>query len=171
MPRPREIILEALIAHLQIEVANLPADEQFTVRHWRNRNTADDEMKFGLGCLSLRWRGEDFNGEGNGGDGLSLGEDVVTQMTDLVAEVKLPSEASGEDPTGLGRCGKILTHAFNFLFTTGEQPENLGGLLWDIRYDGTSDDDDLSTEEIGRVSERLGLLYRVRTENPNVILT
>lgn len=170
MQRPREIILDALLAHLQIQVAALPSDEQFTVRHYRHRNTADDELE-GPGCLSLRWRSDDMAGQRNGGDGLSLSEDVVEMAIDLVGEAKIPSEASGNDPTGLGSCGAILATAFSFLFRTGEEPEKLGGLLWDIRYDGTSDDDEFSTEEIARVSERLALLYRVRTENPNAILT
>lgn len=167
MQRPREIILIALKNHIEAQVALLPNDELYSVRHHRHRNTADDEFN----CLSLRWQNDDMPGMTNGGDSLSSSEEVVFMAVDFIAEVKLASEGSGADPTGLGGAGKILAHALSTLFTDGEQAETLNGLLWDIRYDGSSDEDDVSTEEVGRLSERVTLLYRVRKENPNSILT
>lgn len=166
MARPKTLILIALAEHITAAVAQLPVDQRYTVRHGRHRNTADNE----LNCLSIEYVGEDPTGQGNGGDGLSLAEEVVGMQVNLKAEARLPSEESGLDPTGLGSADEILEHAFSCLFHDGQETETLGGLLWQIRWDGSSDDDELSTEELGRLSERLTLLYRVRSENPNSIL-
>jgi hypothetical protein len=177
---PRLLLLEALKAHFR---ANVPASEDdplkpaFKVRHMRFRNPTKKEMP----CVSLRFVGDDAPGQvrGTDGEGLSMAEEVFELGVELVADAEIPPERDeedggdvddGEDPTGLATCSDMIEILMNSLFTEGEEAVTLGGLAWDIRYDGSADDDDVSKPDNVRLAERITLVYRVRAEAPTQIL-
>lgn len=181
MPLPRLVILPALRAHFRAAVAAAVVagiiDEPFKVRHWRFRDPSKNEWP----CVSLRYRGEDPQGttRPTDGDDLSTSEEVFELMIDLVADAELPpekdeeegdDEGPGDDPTGMRVPSGMLEILLNSIFTPGQLPVTLGGLAYDIRYDGTADDEDESKPDNVRLSERLVIEYRVRKEAPTHLL-
>lgn len=181
MPLPRQVILPALRAHFRAAVAAAVVAgviaEPFKVRHWRFRDPGKAEWP----CVSIRYRGEDPQGttRPNDGDDLSTSEEVFELMVDLVADAEIPPERDEEDgddqrleddETGMRVPSEMLEILFHSIFTPGELPVTLGGLAYDIRYDGTADDDDESKPDNVRLSERLVIEYRVRKEAPTHLL-
>jgi hypothetical protein len=181
MTLPRLVILSALRDHFRAAVAEAVVaaaiPKRFKVRHWRFRDPTKAEWP----CVSLRYRGEDPQGttRPTDGDGLSASEEVFELMIDLVADADLPAEkdeADGDDegpdddPTGMRVPSEMLEILFASIYTPGMAPVTLGGLAYDIRYDGTAEDDDDSKPDNVRLSERLVIEYRVRKEAPTHLL-
>jgi len=148
------------------------------VRHMRFRNPSTKEMP----CVSLRFVGDDAPGitRATDGEGPSTAEEVLELGVELVADSPIPPEVDeegddseedeGQDPTGLATCSNMLEVLLESLFTPGEPAATLGGLVWDIRYDGSADDDDVSKPDNVRLAERITLQYRVRAEAPTHLL-
>lgn len=175
MPTSRTLILAALKDHLEANVPRDPLDNSkpaFAVRHDRFRAADKKETP----CVSVRYVSRDLPGVTTAADpataDLSLAEEVIEIAVDLIAEAELPSEESGEDPTGLETVGQMLQACMETLFRVGENPDDLGGLLMNIRYDGDSpgSDDELSHPDAARLAERITLVYRARSEYPLGIL-
>lgn len=175
MTLPRIVILEALLAHFRDVVDALPAEQQFKVRHWRHRNPSTNEMP----CVSLRFEGDDPQGTVRATDGEqpSIAEEVFELTVDLVADAPLPAENDdtplddgGEDPTGLGVPAAMLEILLNSLWTPGELATTLGGVAFDIRYDGSGDDGGDSKPDNARLADRITIEYRVRAEAPTHLL-
>jgi hypothetical protein len=181
MTLPRIRLLSALRAHFRAAVAaavvagDIP--KAFKVRHWRFRNPSTKEWP----CVSLRYAGDDPQGttRPTDGDRLSTSEEVFELGITLQADAALPAEKDEEngddegpddDPTGLRVPSEMLELLLNSLFTPGEQPVTLGGMAYDIRYDGSADDDDDSKPDNVRLSERIVIEYRVRKEAPTHLL-
>lgn len=171
---PRIVILEALRDHFRAAVPLVGGRPAFRVRHWRFRSPANEEMP----CVSLRYIGDDAPGVTRGSDGSapSMAEEVFELSVELVADAPLPPEEDevdgqdGADPTGLATCSSMLETCLNSLFTPGQLPTTLGGLVWNIRYDGSGDDEDVSQPDNARLAERLTFEYRVRAEAPTHLL-
>jgi hypothetical protein len=171
---PRIQLLIALEAHLQAAVAQLPADERFKVRHHRHRDSDEGEWP----CVAVRYVSDDTTGVTTGTDdpGPSMSETVMELSVDLVCDTALPAEVdAGEaapdlDPTGLATLCNPIEVCLKSLFTEGLEPDSLGGTTWDIRYEG-SGNDEASTPDTGRMVERLVLVYRVRADDPTYLLT
>lgn len=181
MALPRLRILAALRAHFRAAVAaavvagTIP--KKFKVRHWRFRSPGTNEWP----CVSLRYAGDDPQGTTRpvDGDELSTSEEVWELSVDLVADAALPAEKDEEegddegpddDPTGLRVPSDMLELLLNSLFTPGEHAVTLGGMAYDIRYDGSAEDDGDSKPDNVRLSERIVIEYRVRKEAPTHLL-
>lgn len=170
-PKTRTRLLLALAQHFEDNlppVGNGPGQRSFKIRHWRHREPDDSEWD----CVSLRYVGRNLPGVTTAADPstaqLSNSEELVEIAVDLVADARLPTERSGDDPTGLETPGDMLEMCMNTLFVEGEQPVTLGGLLHNIVWDGDGEGeaDDISTPDAARLAERLTLVYRTRTEYP-----
>jgi hypothetical protein len=179
---PRIQILQALKLHLQ---AAVPVDEtfdppkpMFKVRHERFRPTTLEEMP----CVAIRYLGDDAEDVTRGIDDpsrLSIAESVMTVRVELIVDTQIPPESdretggdptSGDDDTGLEEASRIVEICLGSLFQAGEEIESMGGLIWDARYDGSGDNDDLATPDNVRLAERLTLVYRARAEAPHELL-
>lgn len=173
---PRDQILRALKLHLQAVVPNVAGSPKWKVRHHRHRATTYEEMP----CLAIRYVADDATGVTNASDSApSTAEDVMELKVDLIVDTEIPPESDretagdaneGEDPTGLGVPSEIIATSFDSIWKEGEPVQTLGGLVWDIRYDGSGEDDELATSDNVRLSERLTLVYRVRAEAPHQLL-
>lgn len=183
MTLPRILILNALKRHLR---AAVPVDETFTppkpmfkVRHERFRETTFEEMP----CVAIRYLGDDAQDVTRGTDDpshLSIAESVMTVRVELVVDTRILPESDrdtagdandGDDDTGMELASSIVEICLGALFKAGEEINSMGGVIWDATYDGSGDDQDLSTPDNVRLAERLTLVYRARAEAPHELLT
>lgn len=175
---PRDTILQALKSALQAAVPMVgdPARPKWKVRHWRNRETTFEEMP----CVAIRYVADDAPGVTTASDTiLSVAEAIFELGVELVVDTEIAPESDrdtagdpdeGLEPTGLESASEIIKQCLDVLFTPGEEPNALGGTVWDVRYDGSGDNDDVGTPDNLRLVERLTLVYRVRAEAPHVLL-
>lgn len=131
-----------------------------TVRHARNRRPLESELP----CISIRWIGnEDHNPDDQY---KTAGERVRRCNIDLEIELKIPDEESGQDSTAwllLGRVGAAAFEAIN---------DEDGALrqLCDWVTDVEDQPDEDSKPDEGRLVKAIYVVYRVRSEAPNVLL-
>lgn len=178
MSLPRDQILQALVNTFRAAVPNVgdPAKPKWKVRHYRNRETAYEEMP----CLAIRYVGDDAPGTTVPSDSdLSTAEDIFELSVELIVDTVIEPEhdretagdaTEGTEPTGLEASSEIIEATLGTLFTPGEEVNTLGGLIWDARYDGSGDNDDVGTPDNVRLAERVTLVYRVRREAPHRLL-
>lgn len=176
---PRIQILQALKLALDAAVPVVDGVPKWKVRHERNRDTAAEEMP----CLAIRYIADDAPDVARGTDdgaGLSLAEEAFELKIEFVVDTPIAPESDretagdadeGEDPTGLALASEIIEASFDALFAEGEEPNQLGGLVWETRYDGSGDNDEIATPDNVRLAERLTFVYRVRAEAPHKLLT
>lgn len=174
---PRDQILRAFKLELEAVVPLEAGKPKWKVRHERFRPTTAEEMP----CVAIRYLSDDVSGVTNASDAQpSTAETSMELGLALIVDTEIPPESDretagdpdeGDDPTGLGTASEIVEACLGALFTEGEEVNTLGGLIWDARYDGSGDNDDLVTSDNVRLSERLTLVYRVRAEAPQVLLT
>jgi hypothetical protein len=175
---PRDRILHAFKMALQSQVpVNGDGTPKWKIRHWRNRETTHEEMP----CLAIRFVGDDVAGAFSASDSSpSIAEQVMDLNLELVIDTEIPPESDrdtaddpddGLDETGFRTASPIIETALETLFVEGEEVNNLGGLIWDARYDGSGDNDDIALPDRIRLAERVTLVYRVRAEAPHVLLT
>jgi hypothetical protein len=173
---PRDQILRALKLQLKAVVPVVDGAPAWKVRHERFRQTTIEEMP----CLAIRYLADDASGVANASDeSPSIAEEAMHLRVDFIVDTPIPPESDretagdadeGEDPTGLGDASKIIETSLDALFPEGGPVNTLGGLVWDIRYDGSGDNDDLVTSDNVRLAERLTFVYRVRAEAPHRLL-
>ncbi|MES2903265.1 MAG: hypothetical protein V4696_03685 [Pseudomonadota bacterium] len=181
MTLPRIIILEALKRHLRANVPLDPADpsrQLFKVRHERFRESTLEEMP----CVAIRYLGDDSPDVTRGTDDpsrMSLAETVMELRVELIVDTPIAAESDrdtagdpddGDDDTGMEFASRIVEICLGALFTAGQETETMGGVIWDARYDGTGDNDDVSSPDNVRLAERLTLVYRARAEAPHQLL-
>ena len=178
---PRIQILNALKQTLESQVPEDPANPgtpQWKVRHHRFRETTVEEMP----CVAIRYIADDAPGVTRGADDpsqLSLAEEVFELRVDFVVDTMIQAEhdretagdaTEGDDPTGLEFASEIAEACLAALWTAGEPVNTMGGLIWDARYDGTGDNDDVATPDNVRLAESVTLVYRVRADAPYELL-
>lgn len=156
--------------------AGLPASTgvaDLTFRWRRNRYTTAEERN----CLSLAFVGdrprdpEDTN--------LALGETMRELQLDLIADIELPTEVAVEeadtedDYARLQILMAVLMLAVRALkrsFTDpAAAPTPLTPWAMGVEEVVTEDDEDLADIN-GRLVSRINVLYRVRSEDPTVLL-
>ncbi len=174
---PRDRILKAFLLALQAQVPLENGVQAWKVRHWRNRATKVEEMP----CIAIRYVADDAPGIATASDSApSIAEEAMELRLELVVDTPLPPESDretagdadeGEDPTGFAVASRIIETCFDAIWTEGEPVNDLGGLIWDARYDGSGDNDELATPDNVRLAERVTLVYRVRSEAPHRLLT
>ena len=174
MPLPRVALMLALKSHLAAAVAALPPGDSFLVRHHRHRESTAEEWP----CLAIKFVSDDTTGitTGTDDDGLSMAETVMDLSVDLIADVDLEPERDAgepadpdEDPTGLAGPSRLIKVCLDSLLVAGEPADKLGGLAWDIRHEGTGNDEE-SSPDAARMVERIVLVYRVRADAPTELL-
>lgn len=178
MTLPRILILKALKQTLQSQVPLVGGVPLYKVRHHRNRETTLEEMP----CVAIRYIADDVPGVTRGLDepgALSLAESAMQLNVELIVDAPLAAESDretagdpddGEDDTGLEFASEIVEKCLNALFTKGEEVNTMGGVIWDVIYDGSGDNEDVGTPDNVRLAERLTLVYRVRAEAPQELL-
>jgi len=147
-----------------------------TVRSYRHRESKTEERP----CVAIRYMSNDVSPRvGRQETSAGMPEVVMELAVDLVIDMDLPEEeddpASIEgDPTGFGDHAAVLAVILDRLMPGPDvndgEPNTLGGRLWDVAYDGTSPDEGDATPDAARMEERLVLLYRVRADQPTVLL-
>jgi hypothetical protein len=95
-------------------------------------------------------------------------ETVRELVVDLQVDLDLNSENSGIDPTGLLFLSNTIAAAVSSLRDPIE-PIYLGGLC-DYIMAGSIDPEERSQPDIGRMTRALTVLYRVRSDDPNILL-
>lgn len=131
------------------------------VRHSRNRKPARSERPL----LSIIFVSDDPRP-----DELDRNSwEVVREMiVDLQVDLDLSTEASDADPTGLLYLSLCLAAAIKSL-KHPDQPLYLGGKC-DWINAGSIDPEERSTPDVGRMTRALSVLYRVRSDDANVLL-
>lgn len=177
---PTDTILQALKRAIEAEVPINPETGKpfFKVRHERFRETTLEEMP----CLAIRYIADDATGTTRGAEDpqrLSLSEEAMELHAEYVIDTMLPPESDrdtaldedeGEDPTGVAFPKQILAVALGATFRKGEEINTMGGVIWDARYDGTGDNEDVSNPHNVRLVERVTFVYRTRGEAPHMLL-
>jgi len=173
MPTMPQIIV--LLA-LKKEIADIfaiarVAGKKVTVRHERHRDAEQAVWpSVSIAYVSHDPSQEYGRQENDGG----LPEEVWALSVNVVIDADLPPEATDEgdadlDPTGYGTHAAIMSLIIDRLFPDGDE-NTIGGTTWQIRYDGSADNESDATPDNARVEERLTLLYRVRADRPNILL-
>lgn len=132
-----------------------------TVRHSRNRKPAKSERPL----LSIIFVGDDLRPDDVD---RNTWEEVRELSVDLQVDLDLETETSFADPTGLLYLSLVLAAAVKSL-KDAEQPVFLGGLCDWIRV-GSIDPEERSTPDVGRMTRALTVIYRVRSDDANVLL-
>lgn len=176
MTLPRITILQAVKGTAESVVPNVAGSPKWKVRHFRNRETTIEEMP----CLAIRYVADDAPGVVTGSDAQpSLGEAVYELGVEFVVDAALTAESDrdtagdpdeGAEPTGLELASEIIEKTLDAFFPEGEEVNTMGGIVWDIRYDGSGDNDDVGTPDNVRLVERLTFVYRTRAEAPHKLL-
>lgn len=96
-------------------------------------------------------------------------EQVREMVVDLQCDLDLETENSVADPTGLLYLSLVLAAALAS-FKDPEMPVFLGGLC-DFIMVGSVDPAERSQPDIGRMTRELTVLYRVRSDDANVLLS
>lgn len=131
------------------------------IRHSRNRKPLRSERPL----LSIIFVGDDVRPD----DVNRNAWEVVREMTvDLQVDLDLDTEVSFADPTGLLYLSLCLAAAIKSL-KHPEQPIFLNGKCDWINV-GSIDPEERSTPDVGRMTRALSVLYRVRSDDANVLL-
>ena len=142
------------------------------VRHHRHRESTSAEWP----CVSPRFISNDVSQLGQETTPIGTPELIMELAVNLVIDTELPAESdddavAGDDPTGYGVAAGILETVLDALFPEGEtEPVTLGGVCWDIRYDGSAADEADASPDFARMEERFVLFYRVRADRPTELL-
>lgn len=178
MTLPRIVILEAYKLALRAAVPIVDGKPMFKVRHDRFRDARQEEWP----CVSIRYLGDDNPDVTRGLDDpqrMSMAESVMELRVALIIDTEIPPESDmdtagdasdGTDETGLGDASKIAEICLGVIFRKGEEIDTMGGVIWDARYDGTVDNDDLATPDNVRLAEGITFVYRARAEAPHELL-
>jgi hypothetical protein len=153
--------LEAAVADLAsadfMENTGVPG---IHVRHRRNRLPTSSELP----CVTLRWLGCDQTSPD--GDYVTAWEQQMLNHMQLEVDLELDTEESGIDPTGWGKHSMVAAYAYSVL---AEQSSALFQLCDHVRVPAPQLDEDSKPDD-GRLVLPFDVVYRVRTDDPNVLL-
>ncbi len=139
---------------------NIGAPDPFNVRHTRNRKANPQEKP----CISLQFI-ETSPAEGNN---LYTADERAWKMDiDLIIDMDLATEVSGDDVTGLNVLSLVAGECVSALC----EPDSLMLSLCDDVYDEGFGNDEDSTEDEGRLVQKISVLYRTPQGNRNVLLS
>jgi hypothetical protein len=157
-------IIEAAVAALDVpDLLVLTEEPRVNVRHHRHRGAAYEELP----DLAVRFEeDEEIRDSLEGNSMLSMWE-VQRQLTlSLVCETEIATEVSDLDPTGLARPARILAAAKELL----RREDGALDLKSDRVIDGPVVLNEQSTPDHVRLVCEIIVLYRVRSDDPNVLL-
>lgn len=157
---PFEFLLEkALESIAAVDFLDRAGIAPVTVRHWRNRHSTPSEGT----AVSLRFVGDDPRQ-----DDINLNSWETTRELelDIVVDMELDTEISGIDPTGWKKLGRVAAAAAAAL----QDPASPLRQWCDWVTPGRNDPDEKSTADNGRLVKAATVLYRVRSDDSNVLL-
>jgi hypothetical protein len=133
-----------------------------TVRHARNRHPANEEKP----CLTVWYVSDGPLPDDRNNDQWEALRELVF---DAQADADLDAEDEGTDPTGMGLLGRMLD-AFALSLKAEDTPTFLGGLV-DWIYAGEFNPAERSSTDVGRMTRAFRVVYRVRSDDPNHLLS
>lgn len=138
----------------------LPGVTPLKFRHWRSRHSRKDERP--IGSVRFGERKSDSDRQRYH----STDEECWVLEMEIVFDVDLKSEASVEDPTGVGDLTLYAAETFKALF---DETTGLRQYCDDVIDEGLGPDDDSSADE-GRLVQTISVLYRSPVGDPTVLL-
>jgi hypothetical protein len=132
-----------------------------TVRHSRNRKVHKSDKP----SITLIFVSDDAQPAEHD---RNLYEQARELKVDIQADIDLDTEDSNLDPTGLDRISKFIG-AFVGSLKTPDENVWLDNLCDTITI-GALNPDDRSTPDDGRMTREINVLYRVRSDDANVLL-
>jgi hypothetical protein len=133
--------------------------EPVTIRHSRKRGAVRSEKP----CITLIFV-TDVSPPAE--TGITEWEVTRTMTVDLQADMDVPTDGSGQDPTGLKMLARLLAAATQALRAEGSPMR----LLCDWIVEGDVDPEDRAPAEDGRLVRSVDVLYRVLSTDGNVLL-
>jgi hypothetical protein len=164
-PYVRLMIQAAALARTGNYITNggLAAGTKVTVRHARFRNSISAEKP----CITFLFVGDEPMED----ETQHNAWEVVRELTmDMMIDMDIPAEDSELDPTGFAMMGRQLAVAYATLSPPGSGNTALGGMA-DFVRPGSIDPADNNTSDNGRLVRGISVLYRVRSDDPNVLLS
>jgi hypothetical protein len=160
---PTTTILEAMKAIAQAADIHLEFGEAapFKIRHWRHKHaTKTDRPAVSLRLVTL---------EQDRDRGLihSHSEICWSAVIDIIVDLELPPESSGDDPTGWNRVS-ATANRFASLYLVEDSPLRL---LVDDILPADADPDEDSTPDEGRLALGIVVLYRTLWNDLNHLLS
>ncbi len=134
--------------------------DPMTVRHARNRDPVRGEVP----CISLILVDDDAVQDEQD---RNEWESVRSMTVDVQVDLVLANEDSGDDDTGMGVLMMVVAVFVDSL--RGPDQIWINGLVDFVRV-GALEPDDRSTPDDGRMTRALRVLYRVRSDDENVLL-
>ncbi len=158
MAFPTITVLQAILSAISaIDFAPL---DQPTIRHHRFRHLTEEERP----GICLRWDGDKPHEDDVENGYLSLGEMRVVCNVSIEIDADIDDEA--DDPTGF----KDITRYVEKVLSALRDPLNPHS-VWDhVQYVGLGPDEDSMSDE-GRLVLSLDVIYRVRSDDPSVLLS
>jgi hypothetical protein len=170
---PRIIVLDAVMQTLlEAELPTLLEQPDLRIRWMRNRYTSIEERP----CIAIAFVSDEPTDVRE--QYMTTSEAQRTLAIDIIADVELPTETEAEtDVSDIARI-EILSHFVDqplYALKRGFQdpadsPTPLSRVAHWVEDLGIDDDEDLADEN-GRLVCRLNVLYRVRSDDPTVLLT
>lgn len=142
-----------------------------TIRFARRRHAMEEEITPGW-ALSIRYVSDEPRQSDMEDNYLTSGECVIEMMVVLEIEATIPDEDLAPtdpmyDPTGMGLFTSI---AFTALSALKAEDAALRLAADDVVDRGRAADEEAMTPDDGRFEQTLFVLYRVRTDDPSVLL-
>lgn len=162
IPMPPVTVMEEALAALQGYDWQGIIDRDVTCRHFRNRASTVEERD----VIAIKFVSDDLRESDWSGSYGAMGEVGMILALQLIIDVNLQSEDSGDDPTGLALLMLIAHHAVQCL-KDGIAAD--GGCADAVADDGRADDDENSSDE-GRLVQSISVLYRVAEVDRTVLL-
>lgn len=153
-------LLEAI--GIDLGTCNYQADTGIAAvgtRHVRNRSTTAEERP----CVAVRFDGDERSDDD---ENRNAWEAVRWLHFALVADVVLDTEDAGTDDTAQKKLAMLLAASVKWLRREGSAI----GALSDWIIPGAFDPDENSQPDQGRLVLQLTVVYRVRTDDENVLL-
>lgn len=161
---PDVILLEAGLSALQSnDWADLTGlEDPVTCRHYRQRrsNSVDERPGLALQFLSCAPPEEDT-------PQISHDEKLMQMDLNLIAEWDVKIESTGDDPTGLEDGNRLLAGG---VMALRDRTKAFAPLVHEIVV-GLKELDETTQADKGRLTLAVSVLYRVRSDDENVLLS
>ncbi len=135
----------------------------FTIRFARRRLPVRSEKP----CVTIVFIGDDSRPDELN---RNTNESVRELVVELVCDMDVSPEDSELDPTGLEDLSRVLAACYIAMKDPGDYPQFLNGLCGWITP-GSIEQDDKSQADEGRLVRGVTVLYRVRSDEPNTLLS
>ena len=170
MEFPTETVLGAVKDTIDaidwLTILAAPLDAPNTIRHARYRYSTAEERT----AIAIRWDGDEPEDSMQSDSYLSSGEMLVKMSLSIEIDADLDPEptdgSAGADETGLKKLTRYANAVLKALRAEGSIISNFSDF---VQYGGLGPDEDNISDE-GRLVLSLFVLYRVRSDDPTVLL-